>query len=92
MTGTRYQNYRFVLEILDSNVFTPAEREILADAAEGLLLARSVYGHEVDDLRSQVSVVLDELVASDRVHYATAVDLRSRIEDCGPDDAALLHA
>jgi len=92
MTGSRYRNYRFVLEVLDSNVFGPAEREILADAAEGLLLARSVHGHEVDDLRSQVSVVLDELVASDRMRYGTAVELRTRIEECGPDGAALLHA
>ena len=36
--------------------------------------------------------MLDELVASDRMRYATAVELRTRIEECGPDGAALLHA
>jgi hypothetical protein len=92
MTGDRYRNYRFVREVLYADVFGPTEREILADAAEGLLLSRSVYGAEVDDLRQQVSVVLDELVASDRMRYGTAVELRTRIEECGPDAGALLRA
>lgn len=92
MTGNRYRNYRFVLEVLESSVFTAAEREVLADAAEGLLLTRSIYGEEVDDLRLQVSAVLDELVGSERMRYTTAVELRTRIDDCGPEGAALLHA
>ena len=92
MTGNRYRNYRFVLEVLDSNVFTQAEREILADAAEGLLLMRSAYAEGLEDLRTQVTAVLDALVASDRLRYATAVELRTRIEDCGPEGAALVPA
>lgn len=92
MTGNRYRNYRFVLEVLDSNLFTPAEREILADAAEGLLLMRSTYAEALEDLRIQVTAVLDELVSSDRLRYATAVELRTRIEDCGPEGAALVPA
>ena len=92
MNGDRYQNYRFVLEVLESNVFTPAEREILADVAEGLLLTRSVYSDEVDDLRLKVSAVLDELVAGERMRYATAVELRTRIDECGPVGVALHYA
>jgi hypothetical protein len=92
MNGHRYRNYLFVIEVLESNVFTDVEREILADAAEGLLLARLPSGGEVDEISVQVSAVLDELVASDRLRYATAVELRARIAECGPAGAALLPA
>ena len=40
MNGHRYRNYLFVLEVLESDIFTSVERELLADAAEGLLLTR----------------------------------------------------
>ena len=92
MTADRYQNYRFVLAVLESDAFTPAERRTLADVAEGLLLTRSIYSDEVDDLRMRVSTVLDDLVAGDRMRYGTAVELRARIDECGPDGVALTHA
>ena len=43
----------------------------------------------MDEIGSQVSAVLDELVASDRLRYATAVELRARIAECGPRQDAL---
>jgi hypothetical protein len=92
MNGHRYRNYLLVLEVLESNVFSDVERELLADAAEGLLLTRLPSGEEIDEIGIQVSAVLDELVASDRLRYATAVELRARIADCGPAGAALVTA
>ena len=92
MNGHRYRNYLFVLEVIESDVFTDAERAILSDAAEGLLLTRLPSGDEVDEIGIHVSAVLDELVASDRLRYATAVELRARIAECGPAGAALSPA
>jgi hypothetical protein len=89
MNDHRYRSYLFVQEVLDSSVFTDAERELLADAAEGLLLARGPGTEDVDEIGIHVSAVLDELVASDRLRYATAVELRARIAECGPAGAAL---
>ena len=92
MNGHRYRNYRFVLDVLESDVFTSVEREILADAAEGLLLTKTPRSGEVDEIGMKVSAVLDELVASDRLRYGTAVELRARIADCGPLGAPLIPA
>ena len=92
MNGHRYRNYLFVLEVLESDVFSNVERDILADAAEGLLLTRLPSTEEVDEIGMQVAAVLDELVATDRLRYATAVELRARIAECGPAGAALLPA
>ena len=83
MNEHRYRNYLFVADVVRSDVFSEAEREILRDAAEGLLLARSP-DDGAEEIAMQVSAVLDELVATDRLRYATAVELRARIEECGP--------
>ena len=83
MNEHRYRNYLFVADVVRSEVFTPVERELLRDAAEGLLLARTP-GDETEEIAMQVSAVLDELVSTERLRYATAVELRARIEDCGP--------
>ena len=83
MNQHRYRNFLFVADVLASDVFTSVEREILHDAAEGLLLAREA-GDGTDEIQMQVSAVLEELVSTDRLRYATAVELRARIEDCGP--------
>ena len=92
MNGHRYRNYLFVLEILEADVFTHDEREILVDAAEGMLLSRLPSGEEVDEIGIQVTAVLEELVATDRLRYATAVELSARIAECGPAGAALMPA
>jgi hypothetical protein len=92
MNGHRYRNYLFVLEVLESDVFSDVERHNLADAAEGLLLTRLPSGEEVDEIGIQVAAVLDELVATDRLRYASAVELRARIAECGPAGAVLLPA
>ena len=92
MDSHRYHNYRFVLDVLKSDIFSEADRAILADCAEGLLLTRTPGGDEVDEISSQVSAVLDELVTTDRLRYTTAVELRARIAQCGPAGAALLPA
>ena len=92
MNGHRYRNYLFVLEVLESDVFSQPERDVLADAAEGLLLTRLPSTEEVAEIAAQVSAVLDDLVTTDRLRYATAVELRARIAECGPAGAALLPA
>ncbi|MGZ8693592.1 MAG: hypothetical protein ACXWZT_12810 [Gaiellaceae bacterium] len=92
MNAFRYRNYRFVLDVIESDIFSEAERAILADGAEGLLLTKVPRGDEVDEISSQVSAVLDELVTTDRLRYTTAVELRARIAQCGPAGAALLPA
>jgi hypothetical protein len=91
MNQQRYRNYLFVVDVVSSDVFTDIEREILKDAAEALLLAREP-GAQVEEVEMQISAVLDELVAGERLRYATAVELRARIEDCGPLGAALARA
>jgi hypothetical protein len=92
MNGDRYRNYRFVLDVLQSDVFSQEERAILADSAEGMLLTTGPSGDEVEEISVQVSAALEELVASDRLRYVTAVELRARIAQCGPAGAALLPA
>ncbi len=84
MNGERYRNYLIVLEALDSGVFSSDERELLADAAEGLLLARGPRSDETDELEAQVVAILDELVAGARLRRANALELRARIVACGP--------
>ena len=92
MNSHRYRNYLFVLEVLESDIFTSVERDLLADAAEGLLLTRLPGTDQMEEMGTQVSAVLDELVASDRLRYATAVELRARIAECGPPTEALTPA
>ena len=90
MDGHRYRNYRFVLDVVESDIFSEEERAILTDGAEGLLLTRFPSGDEVDEISSQVSAVLDELVTTDRLRYGAAVELRAKIAQCGPTGAELL--
>ena len=91
MNSQRYRNYLFILDVVSSDVFTDIEREILRDAAEGMLLARDPCD-EVEEMAIEVTAVLDEMVARERLRRATAAELRARIEDCGPVGAALLTA
>jgi hypothetical protein len=92
VNGHRYRNYLFVIEVLESSIFSDVERALLADAAEGLLLTRLPSAEAVDEIGLQVSAVLDEMVATDRLRYGTAVELRARIAECGPVGAVLSPA
>ena len=92
MNGHRYRNYLFVLEVLESNVFTDVGARAPRGRGRGPAPDAPLRGDEIDEIGIQVSAVLDELVASDRLRYATAVELRARIEECGPAGAALAPA
>jgi hypothetical protein len=91
VNSARYRNYLFILDVVSSDVFTDIEREILRDAAEGMLLAHDPCD-EVEEMAIEVTAVLDEMVARERLRRATAAELRARIGDCGPAGAALLTA
>ena len=91
MTATRYRAYRRVRRDLD--VFVPAsladtEKELLTDAAEGLLLARE-YDDEVEELRGRVAVALSLLVGLQRCSDDAADALWARFIACGPPSAAV---
>jgi hypothetical protein len=89
MDHRRYRSYVFVARVFASDVFTALERDVLLDAAEGLLLARSLDTPEVEELAENVEAALEGLVAGRRIQSRTAVELRERIADCGPQRVAL---
>jgi hypothetical protein len=87
MTDERYHAYRQVMAALATDgatVLTPAERELLCDAAEGYLLMRSRDGEEASELAANVAAVLESVVASRRWREETATAVQNAIEACGP--------
>jgi hypothetical protein len=87
MNKERYHAYRQVIAALATDgaaVLTPAERELLRDAAEGYLLMRSPAEAEAPDLAANVDAVLGALVESRRWRDETAAAVRAAIEACGP--------
>jgi hypothetical protein len=88
MTNERYHAYRQVMSALDTDgaaVLSPAERELLCDAAEGYLLMRSTATAEAADLEANVAAVLDAVVASRRWREETAAAVQNAIQACGPE-------
>ena len=71
--------------MLRSDLFNAFEREVLLDAAEGLLLTRSPDSAEIGELEANVDATLDGLVGGRRIHGTTAAELRERITECGPE-------
>ena len=65
-------------------VLTPAERDMLCDAAEGYLLMRSMDDAEASELYANVIAVLDGVVESRRWRQETAGAVQRAIEACGP--------
>lgn len=87
MTDERYHAYRQVMSALATDgaaVLTPAERDLLRDAAEGYLLMRSHDDDEAPELSSTVGTVLDGVVESRRWRHETAAAVQRAIEACGP--------
>jgi hypothetical protein len=88
MTTLRYDSYRRVLAVLDeleAPELDDGEREILRDAAEGLLLIRAGEEHERDKILLDAWLVLSSLVRTGRWRYRAAEQLRRMLESCGPD-------
>lgn len=87
MTDERYHAYRQVMSALATDgaaVLTPAERDLLCDAAEGYLLMRSPEEDEARELSANVAAVLDGVVESQRWRDETAAAVQRAIEACGP--------
>jgi len=87
MTSPRYESYRRVLAVLDeldAPELEGDEREVLRDAAEGLLLTREGEEHERDKLLLDAWLVLSSLVRTGRWRYRAAEQMRRMLEACGP--------
>ena len=86
MNRQRYEHFRSISQILSCDLFNALEREILTDAAEGLLLTDSADSFEIGELRANVEAALGGLMAAQRIDARTAADLRRRIDRCGPSE------
>jgi hypothetical protein len=89
MTARRYHAYRRLQAELDR--FTPealaeAEKELLRDAAEGLLLARDATDDEVEELRNRTAIALSLLVGLGRWSDFAADEMWDWVMACGPLD------
>ena len=90
MTSPRYESYRRVLAVLDeldAPELEGDEREVLRDAAEGLLLTRDGEEQERDKILLDAWLVLSSLVRTGRWRYRAAEQMRRMLEACGPDRA-----
>jgi hypothetical protein len=88
MTNSRYEAYTRVTSVLDElgqPELEDDERELLRDAAEGLLLTRDGEEHERDKLLLDAWLVLSSLVRTGRWRYRAAEQMRRMLEACGPD-------
>jgi hypothetical protein len=88
MTHLRYESYRRVLGVLEElrePELEHDEREMLRDAAEGLLLTREGEEHERDKLLLDAWLVLSGLVRTGRWRYRAAEQMRRMLESCGPE-------
>lgn len=92
MNDRRYKSYLYVSRGLRSDLFNEAERAVLLDAAEGLLLMRSSDSFEIGELEANVDATLNDLIAARRIHATTAAEWRKRIAECGPEGATLIPA
>lgn len=92
MTTRRYDAYRRIrteIELLSRAALADAEKELLRDVAEGLLLARDGDGEEIDELRTKAAVSLSLLVGLGRWTDAAADEMWERLVACGPLDGRL---
>ena len=79
MTSLRYESYCRVLAVLDEldePELEGDEREVLRDAAEGLLLTRDGEEHERDKILLDAWLVLSSLVRTGRWRYRAAEQMR----------------
>ena len=92
MNDRRYKSYVYVSQVLRSDFFDAREREVLLDAAEGLLLMRAPEPVDIGELEANIDLTLDDLIADRRIQAGTAAELRERIYECGPAGATLIAA
>ena len=92
MTRTRYNAYRYLRSSLQLADLTPAERELLDDAAEGYLLAESFDSEDLIELALTVAVTLETVVESGRMSRWAAQHARAWIDACGPAPAPRVPA
>jgi hypothetical protein len=88
MTNHRYEAYRRVLSVLeelDAPELEDDEREVLRDAAEGLLLTRDGEEAERDKILLDAWLVLSSLVRTGRWRYRAAEQMRRMLDACGPE-------
>ena len=89
MNVDRYRSYLFISQVFRSDLFNSLERDVLADAAEGLLLAQDPTSPEIEELELNVEAALDGMTVGGRIRAATATELRERIHECGPRELTL---
>jgi hypothetical protein len=90
LTASRYNAYRRVQAELDrfsSEALAESEKELLRDAAEGLLLARDDSQDEVQEMRSKTAMALSLLVGLGRWSDAAADQMWLYVMACGPLDS-----
>jgi hypothetical protein len=92
MNSFRYDAYRKVRYRIGTWGFSQLEAELLQDAAEALLLARSLDDEELDEVTQTASVVIDQALAASRLGRVQANDLCARLGACGPPRATVLRA
>jgi hypothetical protein len=87
VTTRRYNAYRRIrgeLDLFSSEALADSEKELLRDAAEGLLLSRDDAQDEIQELRNKTAMALSLLVGLGRWTDAAADQMWERILDCGP--------
>lgn len=84
MNEQRYAAYRRVMAALEIGNLLPAEREIARDAAEGMLLVRTIDSPELPKVALDMSLVLHDAVADQRLHVAVADEVKELMDQCGP--------
>jgi hypothetical protein len=87
VTSQRYNAYREVLLLLDSaptEGLSEAERELVRDIAEGMLLSRAWTLEAIEEEWDDAAVALTFLTARRRVSRHTASELWDRICKAGP--------
>ena len=87
MTSQRDHAYRHVLRLLesvDTAGLSEAERELVRDIAEGMLLSRAATLEAIEEEWDDAAVALTFLTARRRVTRKTANELWDRICEAGP--------
>ncbi len=87
LTTRRFEAYRRIcteLELLAPEALGDAEKELLRDVAEGLLLARTDTDDELEELGTKAAVALSFLVGLGRWSDAEADAMWARLGACGP--------
>jgi hypothetical protein len=82
----RYAAYRRVMAALEIGNLLPAEHAVARDAAQGMLLSRTIDSPELPRVALDMSLVLHDAVAGRRLNLAVAEEVKQLMEECGPPD------